>query len=109
MFWAYWSSMFGDGVSSSVGVRGQGTGDCGWVSGLERSLAVVVRSMGWLSVEIVGVFGVPVSEVPSLEFVLVMSGSKMMIPVLVIVAMSGAVVVGWHWVPCRQAQSSRMV
>ena len=107
MFWAYWSSMFGDGVSSSVGVRE--TGDCGWVSGLERSLAVVVRSMGWLSVEIVGVFGVPVSGVPSLGFVLVMSGSKMMIPVLVIVAMSGAVVVGWHWVPCRQAQSSRMV
>ena len=107
MFWAYWSSMFGDGVSSSVGVRG--TGDCGWVSGLERSLAVVVRSMGWLSVEIVGVFSVPVPGVPSLEFVLVVSGSKMMIPVLVIVVMSGTVVVNWHWVPCRQAQSSRMV
>ena len=107
MFWAYWSSMSGDGVSSSVGVRG--TGDCGWVSGLERSLAVVVRSMGWLSMEIVGVFGVPVPGVPSLGFVLVMSGSKMMIPVLVIGAMSGEVVVGWHWVPCRQAQSSRMV
>ena len=107
MFWAYCSSMSGDGMSSSVGV--EGTGDCGWVSGLERSLAVVVRSMGWLSVEIVGVFGVPVSGVPSLEFVLVVSGSKLMIPVLVIVAMSGAVVVGWHWVPCRQAQSSRIV
>ena len=107
MFWAYWSSMSGDGVSSSVGVRG--TGDCGWVSGLERSLAVVVRSMGWLSLEIVGVFSVPVSEVPSLEFVLVMSGSKMMISVLVtVVAISGAMVVGWHWVACRQAQSSRM-
>ena len=107
MFWAYWSSMSGDGVSSSVGVRG--TGDCGWVSGLERSLAVVVRSMSWLSVEIVGVFGVPVSGVPSLEFVLVMSGFKMVMLVLVTVAMSETMVVGWHWVACRQAQSSRMV
>jgi hypothetical protein len=99
--------MSGDGVSSSVGVRG--TGDCGWVSGLERSLAVVVRSMGWLSVEIVGAFGVPVSGVPSLEFVLVVSWSKMMIPGLGVVAMAVAVVAGWHWVPCRQAQSSRIV
>ena len=99
--------MSGDGMCSSVGV--EGAGECGWVSELDRSLAVVVRSMGWLSVKIVGVFSVPVSGVPSLEFVLVMSGSKMMIPVLVIVAMSGVVVVGWHWVPCRQVQSSPMV
>ena len=55
--------------------------------------------MGWLSVEIVGVFGVPVSGVPSMEFVLVVSGSSVMISVLVIVAVSGAVVVGWHWFP----------
>ena len=99
--------MSGDGMSSSVGV--EGAGDCVWASGLERSLAVVVRSMGWLSVEIVGVFGVPVPGVPSLKFVLVVSGSNVMIPVLVIVAMSEAVVVGWRWVPCRQAQSSRIV
>ena len=79
------------------------------MSGLDRSLAVVVRSMSWLSVEIVGVFGVPVPRVPLLECVLVVSESKVMIPVLVVVVMSGAVVVGWHWVPCRQAQSSRMV
>ena len=79
------------------------------MSGLERSLAGVVRSIGWLSVESVGVFGVPVSGVPSLEFVLVVSGSSVMVSVLVIVAVAGAVVVGWHWVPCRQAQSSRMV
>ena len=92
MCWAYWSSMSGDGVSSSVGVRG--TGDCGWVSGLERSLAMVVRSMGWLSVEIVGVFRVPVSGLPSLECVLVVSESKVMIPVLVVVVVSGVVVVG---------------
>ena len=107
MFWTYWSSMSGGGMSSSVSV-GE-TGDCGWVSGLERSLAVVVRSMGWLSVEIVGVFSVPVSGLPSLECVLVVSESKVMISVLVVIAMSGAVVVGWHWVSCRQAQSSRMV
>ena len=65
--------------------------------------------MVWLSVEIVGVFGVPVPGVPLLEFVLVMSGSKMGMPVLVTVAMSEAMVIGWHWVACRQAQSSRMV
>ena len=92
MFRTYWSSMSGDGISSSVGVRE--TGDCGWVSGLERSLAVVVRSMGWLSVEIVGVFRVPVSGLPSLECVLVVSESKVMILVLVEVVMSGVVVVG---------------
>ena len=99
--------MSGDGMSSSVGI--EEAEECKWVSGLDRLLAAVVRSMGWLSVEIVGVFGVPVSGVPSLEFVLVVSGFSVMISVLVIVAVSGAVVVGWHWVPCRQAQSSRIV
>jgi hypothetical protein len=65
--------------------------------------------MGWLSMEVVGVFGVPVPGALSLELGLVVSGSSVVNSVLVIVAVSEAVLVGWHWVPCRQAQSSRIV
>ena len=81
------------------------------MSGLDGSLAVVVRSMGWLSVGSVGVFDVLVmpSGVPGLKFVLVVSWSKMEMYVLVSVAVSGEMLISWHWVACRQAQSSCMV
>jgi hypothetical protein len=68
---------------------------------LGRSLAAVVRSMVWLSVRFVGVFCVPVVPgVPGLEFVLVLSGSKMVVSKLVTIAMSEAMLIGWHWVAC---------
>ena len=101
--------MSGEGGSLSVAI--EGAGECKWVSEVDRSLVVVGRSVGWLSVESMSVFDAPVvpSGVPGLEFVLVVSWSRVEMSVLVSVAKLEAMSIGWHWVACRQAQSSRIV